>query len=68
MEKPENATQEIYEIMLACWNGSPTCRPVRKSGEKKVWKKLTKIFSLFQIWSVALRTWFKRVKTYKTLF
>ncbi|XP_046599394.1 platelet-derived growth factor receptor alpha-like isoform X2 [Neodiprion lecontei] len=27
MEKPEYATEEIYDIMLKCWNEKPTLRP-----------------------------------------
>ncbi|KAJ8317230.1 hypothetical protein KUTeg_005134 [Tegillarca granosa] len=27
MEKPENCSPEIYQIMLSCWHPNPICRP-----------------------------------------
>lgn len=40
MEKPDNATQEIYNIMLHCWNANPGSRPGFSELEKKFGKLL----------------------------
>ncbi|XP_037051566.1 vascular endothelial growth factor receptor 1 isoform X6 [Bradysia coprophila] len=40
MDKPENATQEIYDIMLHCWNANPESRPLFNALEKRLGKLL----------------------------
>ncbi len=36
MEKPQFATQEIYDIMLNCWHAKPETRPLFKELEKRL--------------------------------
>ncbi|KAJ6633342.1 Platelet-derived growth factor receptor alpha, partial [Pseudolycoriella hygida] len=40
MGKPENATQEIYDVMLHCWNANPESRPLFNALEKRLGKLL----------------------------
>lgn len=40
MEKPKNATQEIYDIMLSCWSANPESRPLFSTLEKSLGKLL----------------------------
>lgn len=40
MEKPINATQELYDIMLKCWSVNPESRPHFNSLEKMLGKLL----------------------------
>lgn len=40
MEKPENATQDVYEIMLHCWHANPESRPSFSELEKRLGKLL----------------------------
>ena len=36
MEKPKYCTQDIYDIMLNCWNAKPESRPVFNELERKL--------------------------------
>jgi len=36
MEKPKYATQDIYDIMLNCWNAKPESRPFFNELERKL--------------------------------
>lgn len=40
MEKPINATQELYDIMLKCWSANPESRPLFNILEKMLGKLL----------------------------
>lgn len=40
MDKPDNATQELYDIMLHCWNANPESRPLFNALEKRLGKLL----------------------------
>ena len=35
MEKPEHSTEDIYDIMLSCWNVVPESRPLFNELERK---------------------------------
>jgi FMS-like tyrosine kinase 1 len=36
MEKPKYATQDLYDIMLNCWNAKPESRPLFNQLERKL--------------------------------
>lgn len=36
MEKPQFANQDIYDIMLNCWNAKPETRPLFNELEKRL--------------------------------